>query len=297
MKWRKFLAPREVAISLSNKKIFRLIPDKQYLKFKYWLVMDKKLDIDNPKTYNEKIQWLKLNDRELRYSKLVDKYDVREYVKEKISDRYLIPLYGVYNTFDEIDFEKLPNSFVLKTTHDSGGVVICKDKDELDLLKAKKKLEKSLRQNYFWRKREWPYKNVQPRIIAEKYMVDESGFELKDYKFFCFDGHPEFMFIASGRSAGKTKFDFFDMDFNNIPVRQHYDRSDKPSLIVKPESFEDMKMLAAKLSHGMKHLRIDFYSINGDIYFGEITFYHFSGTERFEPETFDKVFGDLLELK
>lgn len=296
MKWKKLLSPREVAISMSNKKIFRLIPDKAYLKFKYWLVMNKKLNIDNPQTYNEKLQWLKLYDRKNYYSNLVDKYEVRKYVSEKIGDQYLIPIYGVYDSFNEINFETLPNSFVLKTTHDSGGVVLCKDKDSLDLLKAQKKLDESLKQNYFWRKREWPYKNVRPRIVAEKYMVDESGYELKDYKFFCFDGKPEFMFVASGRNKGNTRFDFFDMKFNNIPVRQHYDRSVDPSLIKKPESFEQMKKLAAKLSKNLKHVRIDFYSINGDIYFGEITFFHFSGTEKFEPETFDRSFGDFLKL-
>lgn len=294
-KLKKIFQYKEVLIYLSNKKIFHYIPDPLFLKFKFRLLMGRKLDLKNPKTFNEKLQWLKINDRKPYYSNLVDKYGVRKFIEDKIGSQYLIPLHEVYDSFDQIDFKQLPNQFVLKTTHDSGGVVICKDKTKLDINAAKKKIEKSMANNYYWRKREWVYKNVKPRIIVEKYMEDNSGSSLKDYKFFCFNGKPEFMFIASDRSTD-TKFDFFDMNFNNIPVQQHYRRSENPLEIKKPEMFEEMKALAGELSKGFRHLRVDFYNINGKIYFGELTFYHFSGTEKFEPAEYDEIFGSLLDI-
>ncbi|MFA2832067.1 ATP-grasp fold amidoligase family protein [Bacillus paranthracis] len=278
---------------LSSKRMLNWVPDKTYLELLFHARMGKKLNIDNPKTFSEKLQWLKLYDRNPMYEKLVDKYEVREYISKKIGEKYLIPLLGKYDNFEEINFDKLPSQFVMKCTHDSGGLVICKDKSQLDIEAARKKINKSLKRNYYYHGREWPYKNIKPKIIIEKYMVDESGFELKDYKFFCFNGEPKSLFIATDRGID-TRFDFFDMKFNHLPFWQHYRNSNKK--INKPTGFKEMIELSKILSEGIPHVRVDFYDINGQIYFGELTFYHFSGMERFYPNKYDEIFGDWLDL-
>lgn len=285
-----------MGISRILKSMSHILPDRVYIPLKYYQRMHKRLHLRNPKTYNEKIQWLKLYYRDPLYVKLVDKYAVKDYIARKIGEEYIIPTLGVWDSFDEIDFSKLPDQFVLKTTHDSGGIVICKNKAELDLSAARKKLERSLRNNYYWHTREWQYREVKPRIIAEKYMVDESGYELKDYKFFCFDGTVRALFIATDRGvAGKdTKFDFFDQDFHHLPIRNGHDNADRSFQC--PDGFEQMKQLAAKLSKGMPQVRVDLYNINGQIYFGEMTFSHFAGMTPFEPEKWDYVFGDWIQL-
>lgn len=285
--------PQYLFLMLGHRGFFKWMNDETYLKIAYWCKMDKRLDLKHPTTYNEKLQWLKLNDRNPEYASLVDKYEVRKFIEKTIGEDYLIPLLGIWDSIDEIDFDKLPNQFVLKCTHDSGGLVICRDKEKLDIEKAKKKLKKSLRHNYYWGQREWIYKSIKPRIIAEKYMVDESKKELKDYKFFCFDGAVKAMFIATDRGID-TRFDFFDLEFNHMPFMQHYPNSNKP--IRKPKGFEKMIGLAKVLSEGFPHVRVDFYDINGEVYFGEMTFFHFSGWEKFEPEKYDQLFGSWLEL-
>lgn len=227
---------------------------------------------------------------------MVDKYLVKQYVADLIGNEYIIPTLGVWDKFEDIDFDKLPNQFVLKCTHDSGGLVICTDKSKLDKDHARKKINHCLKRNYFLNTREWSYKDVQPRIIAEQYMVDESGYELKDYKFFCFDGTPKAMFIATDRgSVGEeTKFDFFDMDFKHLPFTNgHPNGAKQPAC---PESFAKMKDLASMLSKGMPQVRIDFYDINGHIYFGEITLSHWSGLKQFDPEEWDYTFGSWIQL-
>ncbi len=275
------------------KKLTRLLPDKTYIRLKYFSHFKKFPNLKNPQTFNEKLQWLKLHDRNPEYTKMVDKYEVREYIKEKIGEEYLIPLLGVWDSFDEIDFGKLPDQFVLKCTHDSGGLVICKDKEKLDIGKAKEKINASLKNNYYWDGREWPYKNVKPRIIAEKYMVDESGTELKDYKIFCFDGEPKVMFIATDRPHD-TRFDFFDMEFNHLPFTNGHPNADRE--LKKPDGFEEMIELSRTLSKGIKQSRIDFYDINGKVYFGEITFFHWSGLIPFEPEEWDYTLGSYINI-
>lgn len=227
---------------------------------------------------------------------MVDKYRVKKYVKEKIGSQYVIPCLGVWNHFDEIDFDSLPEQFVLKTNHDCGGVVVCKDKSGFDFKAAKKKLEHHLKNNYYWEHREWPYKDVKRVIFAEKYMVDESGYELKDYKWFCFDGEPRFLFIAQDRDNVEedTKFDFYDMEFNLMPFTNGHPNSGVKREI--PIGFDKMKKLAAKLSEGMPHVRVDFYNINGKIYFGEMTFFHWSGFVKFEPEEWDYKLGSYIRL-
>jgi hypothetical protein len=201
-------------------------------------------------------------------------------------------LIGVYKSFDEINFDILPEQFVLKCTHDSGGLIICKDKENLDVKAAKRKIEKSLKKNYYYATREWPYKNIKPRIICEKYMVDESGTGLKDYKFLCFHGVPKALLVVSNREIS-TKSDFFDLNFNQLPVRHHYENARN---IEKPKGFEEMVELAKKLSKGIIHVRTDFYDIHGKIYFGEMTFYQFGGFRRFEPQKYDMIFGRWIKL-
>lgn len=227
---------------------------------------------------------------------MVCKYEAKEYIKKVLGEDYIIPTIGVWDRVDDIDFASLPDQFVLKCTHDSGGLVICKDKSKLDIKMAKKKLRKCLRTNYYLTSKEWPYKNVKRRIIAEKYMVDESGYELKDYKFFCFDGEVKALFIATDRGVEgqETKFDFFDADFNHLPfVNGHPNAINTPK---KPEHFEEMKAIAAKLSKGIPQVRIDLYNINGKIYFGEMTFAHWDGFVPFEPEEWDYTFGSWIKL-
>ena len=251
------------------------------------------MNLENPRTFNEKLQWLKLHDKHEEYTPFVDKYEVKKIVANILGDQHVIPTIGVWDNVEDIDFDKLPSSFVLKTTHDSGGIVVCKDKSKLDISKAKSKLKKSLRHNFYWEHREYPYKDVKPRIIAEKYMVDESGSELKDYKFFCFDGQPKMLFVATDRPYD-TRFDFFDIEFNHLPFKQGHPLASKK--IVKPEGFEDMVKIAARLSQGFRHVRIDLYNINGKIYFGEYTFFHFSGNVPFDPEEWDYRIGEMLKL-
>lgn len=282
--------------TLIRKGLLRVIPDGVYLKILYRSKMGSKLDLVHPKKYTEKIQWLKLNSRNDLMTMLVDKYRVRDYVKERIGEEYLIPMIdGPWKRFDDIPLNELPNEFVLKTNHDSGGVVICTDKNSLDLESAKSKIEKSLGTNFYWRYREWPYKNVKPRIIAEKYMVDESGYELKDYKFFVFHGEVKALFIATNRMAEtETCFDFFDRNFNHIPVKNGHPNATRT--IEKPDNYEEMVELAEKLGKDFPHVRIDLYNINGRIYFGEFTFFHFSGITPFEPEEWDYKFGEWLTI-
>lgn len=273
----------------------RQMSDKTYLQCKWWVNNGKKLDLENPVTFNEKLQWLKLYNRNPMYTTMVDKYEAKKYVANIISDEHIIPTLGIYDSVEDIDFDSLPNQFVLKCTHDSGGIVICQDKTQLNRKEAIKKLRKGLKSNFYWTNREWPYKNVTPRIIAEKYMTNGDG-ELRDYKFFCFDGVPRVMFIASDRFSKEeeTKFDFFDMEFNHLPFRNGHPNATKP--IERPAEFDEMRMLASKLSKGIPQVRVDFYDVNGQIYFGEMTFFHWSGFVKFDPEEWDYKIGEMIEL-
>lgn len=276
------------------KYILKFLPDKIYIRLYYFLQFKKKCDLNNPKTYNEKLNWLKLYDRNSKYTNIVDKYEVKKIVADIIGNQYIIPTLGVWNNFDEINFNELPNEFVLKCTHDSEGLAIVKNKNDANMKEIKEKLNKALKYNFYYIGREWPYKNVKPRIIAEKYMEDHIFGELRDYKFFCFDGEPKVMFIATDRAKGKTKFDYFDLNFNHLNIIQHYPNSKEK--IEKPKNFDEMIILARKLSKGIKHVRVDFYEVDGKIYFGEMTFYHFSGFQPFIPDKWDKIFGNWLNI-
>lgn len=276
-------------------KLSPILPDKTFLscmvrvRCGYWP------NWKNPKTYNEKLQWLKLYDRRPEYTTMVDKYAVKDYVSKIIGENYIIPTLGVWDKPEEINWESLPNRFVLKTTHGGGntGVVICKDKTTFDRQKAIDKLNDSLKQDIYRTLREWPYKNVPRRIIAEQF-IESEGDDLPDYKFFCFDGEVKALFIGTERGSGDVKFDYFDADFNHLDLVQFHPMSGKQ--LPKPSNFEEMKQIASKLSQGMPHVRVDLYDVNGKIYFGELTFYHHGGVTPFHPETWDYTFGGWIEL-
>lgn len=281
---------------MSARGFFHSVPDDKMLKKMFKFSFGRELNLENPQTFNEKLQWLKLYDRKPIYTTMVDKYEAKKYVADIIGEEYVIPTYGVWDKFGDIDFDTLPDQFVLKCTHDSGGLAICRDKSKFDIKKAGKKINKSLKRNYYWANREWPYKDVKPRIIVEKYMVDESGYELKDYKFFCFNGEMKLLFVAKDRGleTEETKFDFFDEDFNHLPFTNGHPNSKPPYF--KPDNFEKMKELAEKLSKNIPQLRVDFYNINGQIYFGELTFYHWSGLMPFNPPEWDLKLGEMIKL-
>ena len=294
--WKAICNSDDRFLLLSNLGFFKEINDEEYLKRMFKCSMKKELNLDNPQTFNEKLQWLKLYDRKPEYTTMVDKYAVKKYVADIIGEEYIIPTLGVWNHFDEIDFDKLPNQFVLKCTHDSGGIVICKDKNKLDLKSAKKKIEKCLKRNYYWSSREWPYKDVKPRIIAEPYMEDSKAYELIDYKFMCFNGEVKCSFTCSERfSEDGLKVTFFDKDWNVMPFERHYPASKNPPK--KPINYDKMIQFSEQLSKGILFVRVDFYEINGQLFFGELTFYPGGGFEEFTPEEWDYQLGDFLKLK
>jgi len=268
--------------------------DEQILKDKYYFRFHKPLNLDNPQTYNEKLQWLKLHDRRPEYTEMVDKYLAKSYVRERIGDEYIIPTLGVWDKFEDIDFDKLPNEFVLKCTHDSGGLVICKDKRRFDYDAAKVKIKKCLKRNYFYVGREWPYKNVKPRIIAETYMMDGLEPFLTDYKFFCFNGEPKIMYSSKDKSDD-PRTDFFDMEYNHLNMKMRDPNADV--IPPKPHCFDLMKKISCELSAGFPHLRVDFYEVNGKIYVGELTLYHCSGFAEITPQEMALKMGLWIDLK
>lgn len=276
---------------VKNSCFAKLLPDRLYLTLLFINSFGYKPDFDNPVTFNEKLQWLKLNDRKDIYTTMVDKYEVKKYVADIIGEEYIIPTLGVYNNFDDIDFSKLPNQFVIKCTHDSGGLVICKNKKELDLKKSKEKIEKSLKNNYYYSGREWPYKNVKPRLLIEKYM----GKDLNDYKIFCFNGEPKFTLVCSNRNGNFKNTDFYDNNWNLLSFTRE-NHLNNPNGIEKPKKLDEMLNIARNLSKNIPFVRVDLYDIDDDIYFGELTFYPSGGFEGFNPEEWDKKIGDMLDI-
>lgn len=272
----------------------KYISDKTYLKLLYETRIGKKLNLKNPITFDEKLQWLKLYDRKDEYTVWADKYEVRNYVAEKLGEQYLIPLLGVWNSTDELKLDDLPEQFVLKCTHDSASVCICTNKKNFDWNAAMDKLQKSLNQNYYWHSREWPYKNITPRIIAEAYMTDESGTELKDYKIYTFGGEPYLIQVDFDRFHNHRR-NLYTTEWEYIDETIEYSK-DPNVKIAKPEHLEEMLECSKKLAVGTISLRTDFYSINGKIYFGEITFYQEAGFAHFEHEEFAKKLGDQIKL-
>lgn len=269
--------------------------DERYLKLLYRTRIGRPLDLENPSTFNEKLQWLKIHDRNPLYTKLVDKYEVKEWVAERIGAEHVVPTLGVWDSFDDIDFDALPERFVLKCTHDSGGLAICRDRATFDIAAARRKIERSLASNYYWSGREWPYKNVKPRIIAEEYLDPDAGAcDLTDYKFMCFGGSARCLFTCTGRADGDLRVDFFDMDWNRMPFTRHYPNSDVPP--DAPQGLREMASLSERLAEQLPFVRVDFYEVAGRAYFGEMTFYPGSGLEEFDPEEWDEMLGSWLEL-
>ena len=276
-------------------KIARIIPDELYLKIIYRIKLKKKLNLKKPRTFNEKLQWLKLYDRKEIYTTMVDKYEVKKYVADIIGKEYIIPTLEVYKTFDEIDFQNLPEKFVIKCTHDSGGLVICRNKNNFDSINAKKIIEKSLNNNYYYLGREWPYKNVQPRIIIEEYMEDEETKELRDYKFFCFNGIVKYFKIDFNREINH-RANYYDRKGNLQYFGECICPPEYNKKIDKPKNLAKMIKLSETLSKNHMFLRVDFYEVNNKIYFGELTFYPCSGFGKFEPEEYDEILGSMLKL-
>ena len=276
-------------------QLSKILPDKLYLKIKYRRIMHKKLNLQDPKTFNEKLQWLKLYNRKPEYTTMVDKYAVKKYVASRIGDEFIIPTIGVWNSFDEIDFDKLPKQFVLKCTHDSGGLVICKDKNNLNLEVARRKIERSLANNYYYTGREWPYKNVKPRIIAEEYLSNDGDEnELTDYKVLCFNGIPKLIQIHKGRFSGNHTQDIYDTDWNKTEFEQPDDpRSDE--VMEKPVFADKMLSLSKILAKDIPHVRIDWYYTRGSLLFGEITFFDGSGFYPFIDNQ-DEILGSWITL-
>jgi len=276
-------------------KLSRFLPEKTDISWRYFNIFNKKIDFKNPKTFNEKLQWLKLYNHNPQYTQLVDKFEVREYIKKEIGEKYLIPIYGVWEKFEDIDFNSLPNQFVLKCTHDSGSVVICKDKETLNIRDIKSEFNKALKKNFYYSSREWPYKNIKPRIICEELLVDELQGELIDYKIMCFNGEPRCLFLClERRSDDGLKVDFYDLDWNPLPFERHYPRSNQT--IQKPTCLDEMLELSKTLSKGIPFVRVDFYIVNDQIKFGELTFFPGSGMEEFTPESYDCLLGSWLDL-
>lgn len=279
---------------LVRRNLLNFIPDNLYLKLQYRLTFDKKLDLKNPKTFNEKLQWLKLYNRKSIYTTMVDKFASKKFFSERLGEEYVVPsLGGPWYSFDEIDFDTLPEKFVLKTNHDSGGVMLCRDKETFDKEKARAFFEKHLKINYYWSAREWPYKNIKPCIFAEQFLEDGSGDAIYDYKFFCFNGVPKIMYLSRDRSE-TPRTDFFDMEYNHLDMRMKDPNSDV--LPEKPSRFEEMKFLAAKLSSGIPHVRVDFYMIGSHLYVGEMTFFHCGGFVSVKPESWNLEMGNWISL-
>lgn len=290
-----FDKPRKLSTTFLRKYGF-FIPDKLYLSIYYRIKFGKKLDWENPKSFNEKLQWLKLYDRRPEYTVFCDKYRVRDYIAKTIGEEYLIPLLGVWDSPDDIDFGKLPNQFVLKCNHDSGGICFCKDKLKFDIKLAVKQLKNSLKNDYFFSGREWAYKNISRKIIAEKYMQEKDNDELTDYKFFCFNGEPKFLYVSSGLSYHPTaRISFLTLDWNFAPFKR-IDYKSFEELPIKPTHFNNMLYIARKLSKNIPFIRVDLYEIDNKVYFSELTFFPCGGLIEFEPSIYDLVLGSLIKL-
>lgn len=285
----------KMLVYIEQSYIVRCIPDRIFIWLSYFLRTRKILHWNNPTLYNEKIQWLKIYDRNPAYSKLVDKQAAKEWVSEKLGAEYVFPTLGIWDKFADINFDKLPEQFVLKCTHDSGGVLVCKDKAMLNYEKEKKFFEWHMKRNYYWHGRQWHYNGVKPRIIAEKYMVDESQKELKDYKVFCFNGEPKVIQVDFGRYE-KHERNLYTPEWEYIPAQIKYPTNPSHQ-IEKPVILEELLRCARILSDGMRHVRVDFYIIGNKLYFGEMTFYHGDGCEKFTPQEFEKIMGGWIDVK
>ena len=298
--YKKIKNPQRAVIDFCKNKNYRyahLVPDKLFVKCMYKVYTGRKLNLKNPILFNEKLQWLKLYNRNPEYINMVDKAAAKKIVSEKCGDEYVIPTVGIYDNVNDIPFDDLPNSFVIKCTHDSGSVILCRDKASLDIPKIKEELENELAVNFFWFGREWPYKYVKPKIIIEKALFDENGNAPIDYKFFCFDGSVKFFQVDFDRFSSR-KSNYYDVDCNLLPFEKAKCRSDSSIEFKRPEKFSDMISAAEKLSRGLPFLRVDLYYFHNKIYFGEMTFFPGSGCLRLVSNSVDaeKIIGDMINL-
>ncbi len=288
---RALISPSRRFIALAHRGFYDSMPDEKYIKRMYKCSIGRELDLQNPKTFTEKLNWLKLYDHRPEYTLMADKYESKKIIAEIVGSRYVIPTLVVWESFDEIDFDSLPEQFVLKCTHDSGSVIIVQDKSRLNIKKACRILQKGLGRNYYSEFREWPYKDIKPRIMAEQYLSDIQA----EYKIFCFDGEPGLILVCKGKAHGEGRTnDYYDMSFKHIPVRAEYPNAPTPD--EKPVELDEMLEVARKLSAGIPQVRIDFYLAGGKVYTGEITFYHEAGNTKFKPEIYDEKFGELITL-
>ncbi len=289
--YRNIIKNRELRLKMV--RLLEFIPNNLYLKLVFFIKTGKRLNLKNPVGFNEKENWLKVNDVHYEYSKYVDKVAVREFVTNTIGEQYLFPLLGTWQHFDDIDFDSLPDEFVLKCNHDSGSVKIIRDKSKINKDEMRKFYESRLKINSYVIGREYPYREVKPCILAEKLMKPSEG-EIADYKFFCFDGVPKLMFVATDRSTD-CKFDFYDMEFHHLDITNIHPQSGKCK--EKPKCFDDMIEVAGKLSKGFKFVRVDLYCIDEEIYFGELTFFHGGGFWLFHPDEWEYRLGGYLNLE
>ena len=281
--------PKALAYAIYE-QIGRCLPSKLYLRYYYRMRFGKPINFDNPRTFNEKLNWLKVYDHNPLYTKLADKYLVKDYVCNVIGEKYVVPCYGCWN--EDINFDELPNQFVLKATHDSSGVTVIKNKRNINLIKVKKHFNRVIKRNYYYALREWPYKNQQPKIIADQYLEDHTSQVLQDYKFWCFNGEPLYMyFTVKGIEVYEN---FYDMDFNAVDINHMFPR--RHPEFEKPKEFELMKTLASKLSKDIPFVRVDFFDVDGRVYFGEFTFYDWAGMRPFDDPTWDDRLGALIKL-
>lgn len=275
--------------------LFNKLSDEQYIRTIYRIRFGKRINLENPKTFNEKLQWLKLYERNPMYTQMVDKAGAKEYVSEKMGASYIIPTLGVWDHFEDIDFDKLPNKFVLKCTHDSGGLVICKDKAALDMEAVKEKINQSLHRRYYLHGREWPYKDVKPRIIAEEYLDVLGKKELVEYKIFCFNGEAKMVLVCKGEAhSGLRTNDFCDRQLNRFPFKSLNPCSE--GKLEVPAQLQEMLDFAEELAGDIPQVRIDLYLVEGKIYFGEMTFFHNSGFCKFDPPEWDEKVGSWITL-
>ena len=290
--------PKKAVFYLGIHGYFKFLKDRDFISLMYYCRFGEKPDLNEPKTFNEKLQWLKLYYNGDEYKDLVDKYEVKKHVTEKIGSEYVIQTLGVWDTAEKIDFDSLPNQFVLKCTHDSGGLVICKDKKTLDKKKAIRKLRKALRNNYYWVGREPFYKNIKPKIIAETYLTDETSCDLKDYKVLCFSGVPRIIELHAGRYTDHQSQDFYDTEWNKLSISQNGVSAYQATNIIepRPETLNQMIEFSRVLSKDLPHLRVDWYSIGNKLYFGELTFFDGSGFDPFDNPSDDLLFGSWISL-
>lgn len=270
------------------------ISERKFIEKIFYKKFGYKLDLDNPQTFNEKLNWMKLYWHNPLLTKCIDKYIVRQYLTDIGYGYLLTDLYGVYNDIDEVDFKKLPNQFVLKMNNGSGCNIICKNKNNLNINEIKRKFKREMKRNYYYTYGEWGYKNIKPKIICEELIHTDDGKPPKDYKIFCFHGKPYYLYMASDRVDHQTKFDFYTIDWEWIPVKNHYPNAG--DVLERPECLEEMLDLARKLSKPFPEVRLDFYYENGKIIFGEFTFYHMSAFTPFDPYEFDIEMGSKFEL-